>query len=228
MTKQDILREYFSVADYIAAVNGPNCEVIVHDLSDLKHSIVHIVNGHITNRQVGGSITDFALELLQKDNNMERDYIANYVGTTKNNEKILRSSTFFIKDEEKRIIGLLCINNDITELLRLKDNIDNMIMVSGLPGSSGRPEEHSVKETFDRSIDDFVEEIIQSTLLESGVKLTETSLEEKRELIRKMESKGVFKFKGTVSIVSKLLDVSTQTIYRYLKENANRPDTDSE
>ena len=222
MKNKDILKSYFSMADYIAAVSGPNCEVIVHDLRDLKHSIVHIVNGHITNRRVGGSITDFALELLQKDNNMERDYIANYIGTTKNNEKILRSSTYFIKDDSNKTIGLLCINNDITELLRMKDNIDNMIMLNGFPTSSDQLGLQRANENFDISIDDFVKEIIQAVILESGVKLTETSLEEKRVLIRKMEAKGVFKFKGTVSIVSKRLDVSTQTIYRYLKENENK------
>lgn len=227
MNRNEILKRYFPVADYIAAVNGPNCEVIVHDLSDLKHSIVHIVNGHITGRRAGGSITDFALELIRKGPAADRDFITNYIGTTKNNEKILRSSTFFIRDEEKDIIGLLCVNNDITDLLRMKDSIDGMIMINGFPGLSSHSGPRKAEENFDRAIDDYVEEIIQTTILESGFQRADSSLEAKKELIRKLDSKGVFKFKGTVNIVSKLLDVSTQTIYRYLKSNAGNTHKDS-
>ena len=34
---------------------GPNCEVVIHDLSDnyKENSIVAIENGHVTNRKVG-------------------------------------------------------------------------------------------------------------------------------------------------------------------------------
>ena len=207
----DRLKQYFALADYIAAINGSNCEVIVHDLRDLNHSIVYIKNGHITNRAVGGSITNFALELLQKENYKDQEYIVNYIGTTKNNKKILRSSTFFIKNSAAEIIGLLCVNIDITDLLKARDTVDGMVMVNEL-------ENIGSKENFDISVDDLVDDIIHAVLLESGAKIAETSLEQKKELVRKMESKGVFKFKGTVNTVAGLLDVSAQTIYRYLKE----------
>lgn len=39
----------------IAAQFGPNCEVVVYDLTenDVEHSIVAIENGHVTGRKVG-------------------------------------------------------------------------------------------------------------------------------------------------------------------------------
>ena len=43
------------LANDIASQFGPDCEVVIHDLktTEPEHSIVFIVNGHVTNRDVG-------------------------------------------------------------------------------------------------------------------------------------------------------------------------------
>lgn len=43
------------IADALAAQFGPNCEVVIHDLSaqNAEHPIVYIVNGHVTGRKWG-------------------------------------------------------------------------------------------------------------------------------------------------------------------------------
>jgi predicted transcriptional regulator YheO len=66
-------------------------------------------------------------------------------------------------------------------------------------------------------VDDIVQGIIDNVIIESGLKLIDSTITEKRALIAKMEAKGVFKFKGAVNTVANVLDVSTQTIYRYLQ-----------
>lgn len=215
MNNKEILERHFAIADYIGAINGPNCEVLVHDLSSLKNSIVHIVNGEVTGRSVGGSITNFALETLQKNEPTDEAFIVNYLGTTQKNSKFLRSSTYYIRNEENEVIGLLCVNMDITDLLRVQESINNMVMMENIfPPTNG----NSLKENFDMTVDELVDGIIQSVILESGIKLIDSSQEEKKELLRKIYDKGVFKFKGTVNTLAKILDVSTQSIYRYVKE----------
>ena len=42
--------------------------------------------------------------------------------------------------------------------------------------------------------------------------------EEKRQVVAQLSQRGFFNLKGAVSIVAKRLDVSEQTVYRYLKE----------
>ena len=41
------------IADGLAKQFGPDCEIVIHDLKrhDLEHSVVHINNGHVTNRR---------------------------------------------------------------------------------------------------------------------------------------------------------------------------------
>lgn len=215
MTNREILERHFAIADYIGSINGPNCEVLVHDLSSLKNSIVHIVNGEVTGRSVGGTITNFALETLQKNEPADDAFIVNYLGTTKKNSKILRSSTYYIRNEENKVIGLLCVNIDITDLLRVQESINNMVMMKDIfPPANA----NSLKENFDMTVDELVDGIIQSVILESGIKLVDSTQDEKRELIRKIYEKGVFKFKGTVNTLATMLEVSTQSIYRYVKD----------
>jgi predicted transcriptional regulator YheO len=160
------LTQFFPIADYIAAINGDTCEVLIHDISDVSHSICYIVNGHVTGRTVGGPITNYALELLQKKEYLTKESVINYMGTTKNGDKILRSSTYFIKDEGK-LIGLLCVNIDITDLLRIHKSVENLLMMNQTnlkTLTSGKS-----LERFDGSVDYIVKEIIDQVTIEHGL-----------------------------------------------------------
>jgi predicted transcriptional regulator YheO len=216
METRSELKKYFPIADYIAAINGKNCEVLIHDLSDLNHSICYIVNGHVTHRTVGGAITNFALELLQRKEYLEHDNVVNYTGTTKDGKKLLRSSTFFIKTGPSDVIGLLCVNIDITDLVRMQECVNDMLLLNQVHHPGSKTETDNT-EQFDRSVDELVQEIIDKVVLEHGSRLVDSSIAEKKQLIGEMESRGVFKFKGAVNTVANVIGVSTQTIYRYLQ-----------
>ena len=208
------LQRYIGIADYIAAINGPNCEVILHDVADLQRSIVYIVNGYVTGRKVGGTITDYALDLLVNGAYGKQESIVNYMGTTRDG-RILRSSTYFIKSELQELLGLLCVNIDITDLLRAKDILNR---AAALPGDEPVSRAGMSKEHFDLSVDELVEGIIDSVILESGIVLRNSSTKQKKELTRSLVARGVFKLKGAVGVVAKKLNVSSQSVYRYYKE----------
>lgn len=77
---------------------GSHTEVVLHDLKkDYANTIVDIRNGHITGREVGGTGSNLGLEVLQgtvKDGNR-----FNYITQLRDN-RILRSSSLYIKDDE--------------------------------------------------------------------------------------------------------------------------------
>ncbi len=218
MQDKELLERYFSIADYIADINGSNCEVIVHDLSNFEKSIVHIVNGHVTDREIGGTITGFALDLISKEKYKNQQSITNYIGTLKD-QKILRSSTYFIRNNNKETIGLLCVNIDISLLLKTKEVINDLLMTDQL--TSGNLQRESM-EDFNLSVDEMVDNIISSVILRSGISLSESNIEQKKELTKRFDEQGIFKFKGAVNTVAKLMNTSTQTIYRYLQEIQNK------
>ena len=92
---------------------GEKSEIILHDLTgDYNHSIVSIRNGYITDRKVGDCGSNLGLEVLRGTVKDGDRY--NYVINAQDG-KLLRSSTMFLKDDDGKIIGSLCINTDITE-----------------------------------------------------------------------------------------------------------------
>lgn len=218
MKNREIISSYKPIADFIAKVNGDNCEVILHDLSDLEHSIIYILNSHISGRQVGGSITKYALDLIMKHDDALQDHYVNYIGKNEKTGKLMRSSTLFIRNVEKETIGLLCVNIDITDYVKLRDGLNNLIRFN-----MEQYEEKPVEpERFDLSIEEIVTEIVDGVLLDSNVNVMNSTQTERKELVYKMHNRGVFKFKGAVNHVSSRLDVSPQTLYRYIKEFDNK------
>ena len=64
--KEFILNILKQVADAVVKTFGRNCEVAVHDLSNLRKSLIHIA-GDVTKRKPGAPITDMALKALHKE-----------------------------------------------------------------------------------------------------------------------------------------------------------------
>ena len=215
MTPDEILESYLPLVDFIAAVFGKNCEVVLHDLRKLDHSIIAIKNNHITGRTLNDTITDFALDIIHTEKHKEKNYICNYVGKTGNGKKNVRASTYFIKDEEQNLIGMLCTNIDITALSNARKNIDDLIMIN----ESAEAEE---KENFSLDINDHVDSIISNTLSKFESEPMRMTMDEKKQVVKKLEEKGIFRLKGVVAEVADGLEVSDQTVYRYLKELGKR------
>ena len=69
-------------------------------------------------------MTEFGLNLLESRIYEKENFITNYKGVT--GGKILRSSTLFIKDEKENLIGMLCVNIDITKYLSMSKELESL------------------------------------------------------------------------------------------------------
>ena len=120
----DTAREMlFQLARGIAVQFGPNCEVVVHDLTGGENapSIVCIENGHVTGRKVGDGPSHVALEALRGDRGHMEDHLS-YLTRTRDG-KILKSSTIYIRDESGEAVGIFSINYDITMMLAMEEGL---------------------------------------------------------------------------------------------------------
>lgn len=86
------------------------------------------MNGHVSERKINSPITDLALKILKDESYKDRDYICNYKSRSKKN-KTLRSSSYFIKDEMNKIIGMICVNMDISDVINARNTLDQFIMI---------------------------------------------------------------------------------------------------
>ncbi|WP_240802830.1 helix-turn-helix transcriptional regulator [Yersinia pestis] len=210
MTQDEIIKSWIPMVEFIARTYGENCEVILHDLRDLDKSIVAIKNNHITGRQIGGTITDFALKLIHEKSWEERDFIINYKGRIPGKSENIRASTFFIKDEEGEIIAMLCMNVDLTSLSLAHKIIGNLMFIE----EDNKNDEEVLRNT---SITDMLHELITDVLKNYPRAPSLLIMDEKKEIVKKLNEKGVFYLKGAVAEVAMRLETSEQTIYRYLK-----------
>ena len=66
MLRQQSMDALKQIAKGIALQFGPNCEVVIHEISDKSaySSIVAIENGHVTGRKVGDGPSHVVLEQL--------------------------------------------------------------------------------------------------------------------------------------------------------------------
>lgn len=214
-----ILKAFVPLVKALAETLGPDCEVVLHDVSDPEHSVVAIENGHITGRNVGSPLTDFGLYLLRSPRFRDVDYVANYLTRTNDGRK-LRSTTVFIRDEFNSTIGFLCINYDTTKATAVKEFIEQFLKLQNLEEIAGTKEEK-----FASKVDELLAEAMQEIKSLTGKPLRFASREEKLAVIKKLDEKGFFLLKGAVEMLARELGNSKFTVYAYLREARRRNDS---
>lgn len=213
------LELFMPLVDFIGEIFGADCEVVLYDLTNADNSIVAIRNNSISGRKTGDPITDFGLEILKENKYNDKQYVTKYSGRTKDG-KILKASTFFIRNTENKIIGMFCININVTKMLGVKEIIDNFISDICSPEDKSRETypKAEISENFTRTIEELVMAIIENTVSEADIPPERMSSEEKMDIVHKLNEKGVFLLKGAVTEVARQLKASENTIYRYLNK----------
>lgn len=216
MTDQDVLQRYVDLVPFLGTVCGEGCEIVVHDTSKPDHSLIAISNG-VSGREIGNPITDLAMDLVRRETYMQEDYISNYCGQNKNGEFLC--STYFIKNEG-RLIGMLCVNKDVTAVQRINTSLRFLLDQFNLKPA----QESEFTENLDNPVADMMHSRIADTIAEYGVDPTHMSIQEKINIVHRLDEDGVLMMKGAKAEIAKQLMVSVPTVYRYLKKNSHDDD----
>lgn len=209
-----VLDKYILLVEFLAEVLGDNYEIVLHDLSDYENSIAAIANGHISGRKVGDSLTDLALNVLKDQKELQKEYLTNYTGKTYNGKE-LRSSTFFIRDDQDKVIAMLCINIDMSDFIKTRDLLNDII---GDKNEAAETQKPGFSENFTSSIEDLIDNMIENSIKNSSIPPKRMTADEKKEITNELDEQGVFLLKNSVSKVAKKLESSEATIYRYLNK----------
>lgn len=213
-TDRRILAAMRPLVSGLATFLGPHCEVLLHSLEDLAHSVVQIENGHVTGRAVGSPVTDLALRILYSTEPPHQQDFRVYSSATPDGRP-LRCVTMVVRNGT-RAIGMVCINFDLSipvhEVIRLLSASDD---------SSGddSPEHYmmSAEDLVTRSID----LAIQKATTRRGV----SPQARNRAIVAELNDQGIFDVKGAVDVVSTELGVSRFTVYNYLRDLRNDGET---
>ena len=196
----------------IATTLGPECEVVLHDWSKgYDKSIVAIENGHVTNRKVGDCGSNLGLEVIRgtvKDGDRYK-----YV-TKVNSEKTLKSSTIYLRNDQGKALGALCINIDITNFLNFNGSLHNLLgeeaLSADLDTGTDDIEFHAA------DIGQLTDHLIEKSLQQINKPVDQMTKEDKLEILRYLDEKGTFLITKSGDKVCNALKMSKYTMYSYL------------
>ena len=205
------MRPLLPLVQGLAEMFGPDCEVVLHDVGQLPHSIVAIENGHVTGRGVGDVPTDLMLRSLRRAAEGGPD-VRVYV--TSSDGKVLKSLAVTLRDAHGDLFGILGLNFDVSGLVQTQRTLANLAAVGRL-GGEALPD---AEEIFADDIRDVVAGMIAKILNEMGKTPAAMSRDEKMEVVKRLEEHGAFLVKRSAEQVADALDLSRYTIFSYLKE----------
>ncbi|WFA08390.1 PAS domain-containing protein [Tissierella sp. Yu-01] len=216
----NILNQYIKLVEFLGQTLGPDYEIALHDVRDNENSIIAIANGHITGRGLGSPITSKSAQVIEKKEYLSMDFESNFNTVSSITNKLLRSSTLYIKDNNE-LIGILCINFDDSKYSDISKQIMELCHPHDLIGRSSFEAIDEIipsteSDISGSSIQEVARATIDTILQGSPIPPDRLTKDEKLEIVKALDDKGLFRLKDSVQIVAKLLHSSEATIYRYL------------
>ena len=209
------LEELRHIAKGIAAQFGPNCEVVVHDLSQHPdHTIVAIENGHVSGRKVGDGASNVVLERMEHQDREAQDHLS-YLTRTPDG-KVLKSSPIYIRNSRGNVTAILAINFDISALMMAAGAVRDFISVQ-------EPQQAEPEKIV--NINNVLEELIQQSVALVGKPAALMNKEDKIKAIRFLNENGAFLVTRSGEKVAKYFGISKYTLYSYLDKSTGGQST---
>lgn len=190
---------------------GEGCEIVLHSLADLQASAIEVIHGHHSGRQTGAPITNLALKMLEDIESGDAPRTLAYFNKNKHGITI-KSATIPIVGEHERIIGLICINFYMD--LSLAD-----FLSAFSPLANQESDNLNMIESFSQNVDDLISESV-AEIQEEIMNNPDISPNNKnKEIVLRLQEKGIFNIKDAVIKVAEQLDISKNTVYMHLRNS---------
>ena len=205
MKREEALEFLDRTARGIAEMFGSSCETLVHDMGDPKHPILSIYNGHVSGRSVGSTMDILGTAKELDATALVTDFV-NLAATTPSGRQI-KSSTFHLIGEGYNLA--LGINFDYTSLAYANRTLVDLMNA-----------EADLQSAMWQGGDGRLADIFDECLAAVGKPVSELNKKDRMKVIALLDQKNAFSFRKSVPFVSRRLQVSRYTVYKYLGELA--------
>jgi len=134
---------------------------------------------------------------------------------TKEPEKL---SYFLIRNQQQEVIGILMVAFEIRHLLTIKNTIDQVL---GFAPIENRPLEfndfYHELENGSFSLSSYAANVIGSIIAEYPIPVQRMTMDEKAQIVNRLDKMEIFKLKGSVKEATNQLMISQATLYRLFK-----------
>ncbi|MDO4340127.1 MAG: helix-turn-helix transcriptional regulator [Eubacteriales bacterium] len=201
------------IAHDLASQFGPDCEIVIHDLKtqDPEHSIVHIENGHVTNRTIGDGPSNAVFDAIRKQKKHQEipEDHAGYLMKTSDG-KILKCSTSYITDDDGTLHYIFGINYDITKLTMIESALHSLVTPVN---KEEKPREIT------HNVNDLLDHLIEESVALVGKPVALMNKEDKVTAIQFLNDSGAFLITKSGDKVANYFGISKYTLYSYIDVN---------
>ena len=207
-----ITKDFEAFLDNLAKLLGENTEIVVHDFrGDLGSTIVKIINGHVSGRKIGDAPPRLFFDRFP-DFRGDADDLELYFGDT-DSGKTLKSSTTLLRAEDGTVIGAVCINMDISELMSAQKALQNFI------GMDSNVSVHH--KSFIQNVSDLLEAYLRDVETLIGKTGTEMSRQERTTALKYLDEHGAMQIAKSYVRLCEFFGISKFTLYSQLDEIRN-------
>lgn len=205
----ELLQQSVMFADFLGKTVAKTYEIIVFDLQNDECSVLSHYN------RIPGTLNaarSLLLEAMQSEKIRKAGYILNRPLNTEN-KKMVKSSIWFVKREET-VVGAFCLNVNCNVLIDV-----NAILADLLSFNIGELDD--TEEELKQSHKKYVEpsfDMIAAIVARNTDDPMRMTANEKFETICDLYDADIFELKGAVPRVAEAINLSTQSVYRYVAE----------
>jgi predicted transcriptional regulator YheO len=203
---KESLSKYIPVAEAISKIFKPHVEVVIHNIeSDLIEYIANPYSG----RKVGDSSL---LGLFEKKNEKFPhgiDVEGPYENAGNQGQRI-RSISSALKDDQGKVVGIMCINVDFSVMEASLDVLETFLKPLNV--------EAPPRILFQNDWRDNIKLEIRTFLVEHNIGLDKIEAKYRKKLIRRLEDKGLFYARKSIEQLAIILGISRATAYNDLRQ----------
>jgi len=207
----ETLNNYIPILKFMSALLGPNVEIILYDMADMK--VLWVEGAFDSDMRPGSEMRSIEKSLIANKIYKKNDYELHYRTMSKENHYKLTSSTYFIKDTKKTPIGMLTFNFRVDQLIEARDLLETLV-------NGPRKVTTKVDKMFFENIEDATDDLIKDKVSEEIKAFNKVpekfTYHEKMQLMQRLEKSGVLLMKGSVAEIAKQLRTTETSIYRYI------------
>jgi len=220
--KENLNHDYIiHMLDGIQQLIGANCEIIVHDFRQgFDNSIVHTVNSELSGREIGGRPRGAMIMNFGKDIELLKESkILFYKGKK---GQIYKSCSTLIADNSNKVIGSICINIEVSQLMAMNTMMNDFLDVS--QQESNLPDKSAITA---QNVDDVLQFYLHGCEKLLGTTMELMTKEQKIEALDYLDQRGVFKISKANVLLCERFQISKYTLYNYLDEAKRRNQEDA-
>ncbi len=198
----------------ISTVFGSNCGVSLHVRDGDAFPCVAHENGELMERGLGSNVSAFLLDIIRDESYAGGRSLIDLYYVKLANGHALKTVASLIRNPAGEIIACLCIGIDLS--VPLHEFIRTFIPVvdDNLANSLAEPSSDSRSPN---DIYNFIQEFLELEIINSNELRSVSPTEKNKRIVKELQRRGIFKIRGSTSIVAQELGVSRYTIYNYLK-----------